>query len=135
MWAKSHKLYLRRGDRFTTDLPPAGSLASRTALIWTVKRQISEVDSQALWKVTELGGLLVINQAPAATPGWGVITVLDELNGIVRVQLEAPATLFLTAPRMVEWDLQVEYSPLNVQTLFSGRIKLVADVTREVSTV
>lgn len=124
-------LTVLRGDTLSVSLTGLGSLAGRTKLWFTAKRQPSlELDSASVVQITETGGLLYLNGA-AASAGGGSLVVTDAALGAVTVGLTAGTTALLGVGRS-HYDLQM-LTAAGVVTLATGRFVVEPDVTRVVA--
>lgn len=124
----------RRGDRWEINVTDLGSLAGRSALYFTVKNDLDAEDSEALLKIEETDGLVVLDGDTPADPDYGSITVTDEADGDVTIVVEAPATAEMPVQRL-HYDIQVVTDATIDQptTVAIGRLTVTADVTRAVA--
>lgn len=126
----------RRGDSWTVAFTGLGSIANRTKLWLTIKRDPSHTDAVAELAVTEAGGLITLAGDAIASPitsADGDLEVTDAAAGNVTLTVAAAATALLEAAGGRFYDLQVLRSTGAVETLTSGRWAVVSDVTRATS--
>lgn len=127
-----HNLSILRGDTFEASLTGLGSIAARTKLWLTIKRNVGQADTQAIIQITEDDGLLVLNGAEAADDTQGSLTVDDEDAGDVTIVLKAAVTALLAIVPTLYYDIQM-LSADGVLTKTSGSVEVTADVTRATS--
>jgi hypothetical protein len=124
-------LIVKRGDTWTITLTGLGSLAGRSKLWFTVKRQDGHADTDAVLQIEESAGLLRLNGA-AGTSGQGSLTVTSAGSGDVTISVAAVATDDLTVETGLTWDIQMLVGAA-VTTLTEGTLEVTADRTRAVS--
>lgn len=129
-------LVIRQGDTWEQPITGLGSLVGRTALYFTVKRQLSDTDARALLQIEEGEGLLRINQAAPASPvvaGDASITVDDESAGDVTLRIEARAAAALLAEDgTFAYDIKAVFAS-DVNTKTEGNATITAAVTRAIA--
>jgi len=121
----------RRGDSWSVALTGLGSIANRTALWLTIKRDPARADSAAILQVTEdVGAVYVAGAAAGELDDEAALTVDDEDDG--DITLTATAALTATLPILggLYYDVQVRRSTGAVETLTAGRWAIASDVTR-----
>lgn len=121
----------RRGDRWSVSITGMGSLVGRTALWVTLKRNAGLGDAKSTLQITELGGLLVLNET-AVTGGdsaFASITVDDEVAGDITFEVAGEETAQIE-PHLYAYDVQVLLSPDGPDTMDHGTFTVVSDVTR-----
>lgn len=110
-----------RGDNIKFDVTvtqgPGGPALDLTLYsIWcTGKRQMSDLDVDAIWQVTKAGG---------------DITVTGTGNNIARVNVPGTFTAVLTDSAQLFYDVQIKSPANDIDTVANGRIKIILDVTR-----
>lgn len=111
----------KRGDniRFDVAITLDGNPLDVSAyLIWcTGKLQISDADLVAVFQATKLGGQ---------------ITVTGAGNNIARVNIPGAFTSVLTDNTTLFYDVQIKSPGGDIDTVASGRMQIVLDVTRAV---
>jgi hypothetical protein len=122
---------ITRGDTASISITGLGSIADRSTLWFTVKKQEREADTRATIQITESGGLLRLNGS-TTTSGNGSITVDSAASGDVTIAIDEAATAELD-PGQYIYDIQVLRSGGSVGTLTSGKFIVSADVTRSIS--
>jgi len=126
-----------RGDTWAITITDLGNLTDRVELWFTLKRATGGVpatelaDSYASLQITESGGLIRLNGEEASESTLASITVTDETDGDLRIDVKADATKEL-AVGTYSYDVQVQYSEL-VTTLVRGAFIVQADITRAIS--
>lgn len=135
------RLTIQRDSDWTARLYIAGGIsAARDNLFFTVKtklqKQNAAADSQALLQISEDGGLLYINSAPATgISAKGTLTVEDESdingNGVVLIELDSDQAALL-APDTYEWDIKEVDAGADLARV-EGLLDVVASVTRTIS--
>lgn len=124
-----------RGDTLRRIFNNLGDLTDRSALWLTVKRSYDDSDADAIIQITEAGGLLTFQGAPAADASLGSLTVATEEDASVTFFLHA-ANVALLAPvgSGLVFDAQWRNgSTGDVTTILSGEFIVPADVTRATS--
>jgi len=121
----------RRGDTLSVSLTGLGSLAGRSKLWFTVKRDDDDIDSESLIQVEETAGLLYFNGG-AATAGNATLVVDDEDAGNVTITVVASDMADLGQIDDAKYDLQMLVST-TISTVTSGVFNLELDQTRAVS--
>lgn len=124
------RITIHRGDDLSVSLTGLGSLASRTHLWFTVKRDKSDVDTAAIIQITEGEGLKRLNGAEG-TAGNGSLTVDDEDAGNITIVLKAVETAKLRRANL-HYDVQVLISGV-ISTRTESRCNIAVDVTRATS--
>jgi len=124
------RIAIHRGDDLSVSLTGLGSLASRTHLWFTVKRDKSDVDTAAIIQITEGEGLTRLNGAEG-TVGNGSLTVDDEDAGNITIVLKAVETAKLRRANL-HYDIQVLISGV-ISTRTESRCNIAVDVTRATS--
>lgn len=119
-----------RGDTFGVSFTGLGSLTGRSALYVTAKSDTKRADDEAVFDVSEAGGLLRLNGA-ATTSSWGSVTVADAATGAVNFTLKAQATSALK-PGTYLYDIQVVIDG-GVTTIGRGSVIVTADIKRATS--
>lgn len=113
-------MYRGDDDDFTiTALDATGAAVdlTGTTLIWTVKRSRTDPDSAAvIQKKSSDGGITILTQSGATL-------------GQATINLAAADTSPLTHQTMGYWDLQVVDAAGKVQTLSTGTLMILLDVT------
>lgn len=137
-----NKITITRGDTYSIPITGLGDLSGRDGLWFTVKMHPShETDAQAKIQITEDDGLLRLNGGAADTPGDASITIDDEVNGDITLNLSAAMTAALvtsgTFPSRTtvkswswRWDVQVRQPGPGVWTPRAGAFVVEEDVTR-----
>lgn len=123
-------LTIHRGDTFTAQLSGLGDISTRSKLWFTVKRKPVDPDSQSIIQMEETAQLIYLNAESAATAAHGTITVDDEGEGSMTIALDEAATAALEPRTGLLFDIQLLTSGGDVQTLATGTVRVVADVTR-----
>ncbi len=124
------RIAIHRGDDLSVSLTGLGSLASRTHLWFTVKRDKSDVDTAAIIQITEGEGLTRLNGAEG-TAGNGSLTVDDEDAGNITLVLKAVETAKLRRANL-HYDVQVLIGGV-ISTRTESRCNIAVDVTRATS--
>lgn len=130
-----------RGDLLTVALTGLGSLAGRTKLWFTMKRNVSQTDAQAVIQIVEGVGLVVLNGAavppedpmsgdPEAT--WAEVVVDDEDAGDVTVTIQGMASALLAPVTDYAYDIQILDADDKPLTKVTGLFNVVGDVTRSI---
>jgi hypothetical protein len=128
---------IRRGDTVSLSLTGLGSIAARTKLWFTVKARAGDTDDEAVLQILASepaaggDGLQVINGEEAETPGNASITVDDEDDGDITIQIAAEETANLTLDDL-SYDVQMKTAD-GITTLTVGEFKVVYDFTRATS--
>lgn len=137
-----NKITITRGDTYSIPITGLGDLSGRDGLWFTVKMHPShETDAQAKIQITEDDGLLRLNGEAADAPGDASITIDDEVNGDITLNLSAAMTAALvtsgTFPSRTavkswswRWDVQVRQPGPGVWTPRAGAFVVEEDVTR-----
>jgi len=119
-----------RGDTLTVALPIMGSLTGRTGLVFTAKKTVSDLDSEAILQVSESSGLLILNGSSTVV-GTAQLSVTNATTGAVNLTLSAATTA--TIPLLdYLWDCQTVLSS-GVSTPINGVLSVTGDVTRSTS--
>lgn len=119
-----------RGDTLRRTLPPMGSLAGRTKLVFTAKYSVNDTDDQAVVQITEAAGLVVCNVGGSLVAGNGSLTVTDADAGLVNLVIAANVTKYFSIKDLV-WDCQVTTSTGTTTPIGNpGTFSVVGDVTR-----
>lgn len=124
------RIAIHRGDDLSVSLTGLGSLASRTHLWFTVKRDKSDVDTAAIIQITEGEGLTRLNGAEG-TVANGSLTVDDEDAGNITIVLKAVETAKLRRANL-HYDVQVLIGGV-ISTRTESRCNIAMDVTRATS--
>jgi hypothetical protein len=124
---------VKRGDTVIIALTDLGSFASSSEYWFTIKKNLSDADSLALVQVSGTGGLVCLNGAAPASSGDGTFVVNDTDTGDVTITLKPPATALLQADRQASYDIQLRRTDGTITTLTEGKVNLVSDVTRTIS--
>ena len=126
---------LHRGDTFSASFSGLGSVAARDEIYFTVKpKQGDPTDANATFQISESSGLDITQGDTTGTGSTGgYITVTDAAAGDITVVLSADEASYLTPGDNYVYDLQMVTTGGTVQTLSSGRFKVVEDVTRSVT--
>jgi hypothetical protein len=82
---------------------------------WTAKDRVADADNVAVIAKTKAGGGIVVT---------------NQTLGQAEVRLVPADTSGFTDNRVLLWDLQIKDQSGKVQTLDSGKLTVVADVTR-----
>lgn len=122
---------IRRGDSWSARLTGLGSLAGRSKLWATAKRDPRRADAQADFGLTEAGFLTTLAGAPPAVGQTGALAVSDASTGELVLTLSAAATAAL-GPGTLAFDVQMLAGGA-IKTLATGNVSVVADVTRAVA--
>lgn len=100
-------LILYRHATNTVTLTGLSLLETRTEVYFTVKRSKLDDDSAALIQVSESGGLLVLNGAPAADPTGATLVVAgDRASAVITLSDATMAALGETGSSCPTWDLK-----------------------------
>ena len=116
-----------RGDTLTVALPIMGNLAGRTGLVFTAKKSVSDLDSEAILQVSESGGLVILNGSSTVV-GTAQLSVTNATTGAVNLTLSAATTATIPLFDYL-WDCQKVLSS-GVSTPISGVLSVTGDVTR-----
>lgn len=125
-----------RGDTLTASLLNLGSMESYVSLDFTVKRNTSNTDDEAVIRIRKnasglTDGLLRLNGAAHTTGTDGSITINDAPTGDITIMLKAGVTDDLV-PGTYVYDIQL-ITATAVKTLTSGRLNVTSDVTRAIA--
>lgn len=109
-----------------------GDLSGRDKLVFTVKRSRAVDDDDAIIQITEADGLVRLNGAAPGSAAWGVLTVLDAVEGEVDITLYASATALLAARIGALWDIKqfLDDSPDDAVTVTEGTLDVTAGITQ-----
>ena len=129
---RGQQLDLLRGDTLDLDLTGLGDLTTATELWFTVKKQLSDLDTTAEIQISLTGGLLAIAGAVATTPANGSITITDIVVGNITIALTAAEMAKLDIDFVGYWDVQ-KLVGVTATTLTRGNAKVLGDVTRSVT--
>jgi hypothetical protein len=122
----------KRGDSLSAALTGLGSLANRSKLYFTVKRNEADVDTASIVQIEETAGLVYLNGA-SSTAGNGSLTVNDATAGDITIVLKAAATAELPLAGYV-YDIQiVRSSGTPVSTLSEAAFTVDDDITRAIT--
>lgn len=129
----ANTIEIRRGDTMSETISGLGSLAGRSKLWFTVKKQPdSDTDAEAIIQIEETAGLVYLNEADAsARAANGSITVNDESAGDITVALDEAETDDLPLRANLVYDVQVLVSG-TVTTLRKATFSVLTDVTRAI---
>jgi hypothetical protein len=116
-----------RGDTLTVALPIMGNLAGRTGLVFTAKKSVSDLDSEAILQVSESGGLVILNGSSTVV-GTAQLSVTNATTGAVNLTLSAATTATIPLFDYL-WDCQKVLSS-GVSTPINGVLSVTGDVTR-----
>lgn len=119
-----------RGDTLTVALPIMGSLVGRTGLVFTAKKSVSDLDSEAILQVSESGGLVILNGSSTVV-GTAQLSVTNATTGEVNLTLSAATTATIPLFDYL-WDCQKVLS-FGVSTPINGVLSVTGDVTRRTS--
>jgi len=122
---------IKRGDSLSLEITDLGDISTRTNLWFTVKRDLSDIDTEAIIQIDENTGLLYLNGA-AGTAGNGVITVDDAVAGDITITLQEADTDDLVPAIGLHYDVQV-LDGGDVTTLTEGPCNITGDVTRAIT--
>lgn len=89
-------------------------ISGYSTIRFTIKRKITETDLEALVALDLTDG----------------ITVDDAVNGEVTIEIDSALTDSLTTNFTGVWDLQIVDAVGRIQTIKSGTVSIVRDVTR-----
>ena len=128
----NYDLTLVRGDSWLQPILGLGILAAGSKIYFTARDNANDPDSASALQLERSGGLLVLNGAPAATPGDGVLSVTDWTAGNLLLTLKAVETATLT-PRTISYDVQVVQTDGTITTVRSGNLIIPSDITRATS--
>lgn len=121
----------RRGDTWEISLTGLGNISTRTKLWFTLKESENDSDAQSIIQITEAGGMLYLNGAPAIS-AQGSLTVTNAVTGAVTIDVVADATDELELASNLYWDIQWA-SGAFVETLREGKFVVIRDASRAVS--
>lgn len=128
-------LTVTRGDTFSATITGLGSIAGRSKLWFTVKRDPdADADTAALVFIEETAGLTVVNGATYATSTDGSITVNDEETGSITITVKPAVTDDLAQAEALYYDVQSLIGAV-VTTETAGRcnVNTRQDVTRAIA--
>lgn len=120
-----------RGDTMTIPLAGMGDITGATKAWFTVKRQMTDSDADAILQIEMTDGLITLNGA-AGTAGDGDLVIADFSAGDINVTLEPDSSALLPLLPRMTWDCQVLIGT-TVRTLGKGPFKVDGDVTGAVS--
>jgi len=125
-----------RGDTFNCYISGLGSLANYVSLDFTVKASKAQADADSLIRIRlnasgSDDGLLTLNGAAPSSASDGLIAIADTAAGNITIVLAASCTDDLATGTYV-YDVQL-IEAWGVSTLTSGKVTVVADVTRAVA--
>jgi len=122
-----------RGDTLSATLTGLGSLADRSKLWFTAKRDVADADTAAIIQIEETAGLLYFNGAPG-TAGNGTLVVNDETTGSITITVKASDMAELTA-MIGTYDVQKLNTSGVISTLTKNTftVDVATDQTRATS--
>lgn len=128
---------IHRGDTLSASLTGFGSLSGYVSLDFTVKRAVSQADTESIILIRKNAsgtgdGLLYLNGTVAGTPGNGSITIDDASAGDITIALDEVETDDLQPATNMRYDVQV-ITATGVTTLRSGTCNVTADVRRAIT--
>jgi len=121
-----------RGDYWSISLTSLGSLAGRTKLYFTVKRDSGQDDADSLIQIEETAGLLYVIHVAATTAANGSLAVTDESAGAVTITLADDETVNLK-PGVYYYDLQIIDADGAKTVSDGGQFTITSDVTRAIT--
>jgi hypothetical protein len=114
---------------WTISITDVGNIAARTAFYFTIKRETSENDGQALVQIEETAGLEVINAEAATVAGNGSIVVTDAVAGDFTVTLAAVESCKLTEEDGLFYDVKETLAASVPAPVITGRFNIASIVT------
>lgn len=125
-----------RGDTWTIAITGLGDLTGYVSLDFTVKTNSGKADTAATLRIRKNAsavddGLLILNGA-AGTAAQGSIAIDSLAAGNITITVAAASTAQLEPRSAYYYDIQM-ITASAVQTLTSGELAVVADVTKAVS--
>jgi hypothetical protein len=118
-----------RGDVLAQSITGLGTLAGRTKLVLTIKRDVDDADADALLQIEESDGILVWLGAVPEDILDGSLTVDDEDAGDVTLALAGSLMAQLPVRTTLHYDIQMILDGEPV-TVTQSTCRLQADVTR-----
>lgn len=129
-------LTIKRGDSFNHQFQtPIGSTVTLAEGWFTLKRDASQSDSEAILQVTITGGLVVLNGTPVVSPNTAKAALsFDSGTKLPTLIIDASITAQLDTLKGV-WDIQTIDNSGIVSTLdgLTGDSQITGDVTRATS--
>lgn len=130
---QGNNLTILRGDTLTWNPTALGSLLNHSKIYFSVKRKYTDLDSEALIKVSDVNGLLVINSTPAGTPANASITINNVNTGDITIVVKAVETAKLDTLQDIYYDVQLVRIDGSVTTLVYGLFTILGDSSRTTS--
>lgn len=133
------ELSLHRGDLWEQPFTGLGSLAGRTRLWFSLKRNVTQEDSAAVVQITEDDGLLVVNgeavgpEGTFSDPTLAEIVIDDEAAGDITVRIKGLVTAALSPAVGLLYDVQILDANDQPATLTHATLTITGDVTRAVT--
>jgi hypothetical protein len=124
-----------RGDTWSLAFTDLGDLSAVTDIWFTAKISQSQLDSEALLKVSKTAGLLTWNgSSTGLTASNASLVVTDAVSGDITITVK-PAQTVSALLEMPYFDVQIKYTDGRVATPATacGRLFINADVTRELT--
>ena len=120
-----------RHSTITFTLSDLGTLTGFTKLWFTAKDNPESDDSDSYIQVEESVGLVVINKT-AATPADGSLTVDDDVDGDITVEIDESVASLLPTINSLYYDVKI-LNGGDVTILATGTMNILAPVTKAVS--
>jgi len=88
----ANQINVTEGDHWIINITGLGSLANRTNMIWAMKFNRVDKDSESVIYVDETTGLITVAGTPYATAANGSLTITDESAGDIQVVIASVVT-------------------------------------------
>lgn len=121
---------MHKGDSISVAITGLGDISGRAKLWFTAKKRATDVDASAKIFMEETDGLTVLEGDDPGAGETGSITVNDDNNGDVTIELTADASAQLNASSSSVWDIQMKDGSGTVTTLARGSFDVTEDVTK-----
>lgn len=125
-------LELYAGDSIEFNVTGLGDLTDVDEIYFTMKKDLDDADSAAIWQVSLTGGLLYLNGAAAATPGNSSITVVDLAGGEIQVKLKAVESIEIPC-RNYQYDVKTMTDPDTALSKTQGDVEFKPVVTKAIT--
>jgi len=111
-----------------------GSLANRSKLWFTIKRDYDDIDEDAMMQVEEGAGLIYADGLPAVTSSWGTLVVDDVPTGDITVTIAANAQSALQLSNRYVYGIKILRSTgTAISYLGGGSLVVLGAATRSIT--
>lgn len=123
-----------RGDTWTLTFDDLADLSTNSQLYYTVRAEPDNADADSVLQATKSAGLVRLNGSGTVTAGDAAITITSaSAPAVVTVIVKPATTAQVQGNTIYQHDLQGVSASGVVTTLYRGRVRVVADVSRATS--